>query len=126
MAVGASPSYSQEPLATALSSAKVANVNEPKQINQIIHNFQQRLVELGSDKQVTACDNLIYYYGQVSHTSRRAVSFGGVCVLSNKGRPLHVMMCNDYMIGKFTLGGTDRHTREGVSRFIKNNCPPGG
>jgi hypothetical protein len=118
--------YAESPSMPLPSSATVVDVTDPEQIHRIISNFQQRLVELGSDRQVTTCDPLIYYYGQVTNTSRRGFSFGGTCVLSGKGPTLHLMMCNDFMIGKFSLKGWGNMNKEHLSHFTRENCPPGG
>jgi hypothetical protein len=34
-------------------------------------------------------------------------------------------MCDDWMVGKFTLAPAVA-TREQLGEFIMNNCPPGG
>src|ERR1700740_1698414 len=75
---GATIAYAQEPSATV----KVSDVTDLKQVHQLVSNFQERLVDLGSDRKVTECDPLIYYYGPIRNTARRGSSFGGVCSLS--------------------------------------------
>jgi hypothetical protein len=125
---GISPSDAQEPPSSIppSSSTSVVDVTDPKHIHWIIDNFQQQLIQLGSDRKVTACDSLIQYYGPVTNTARRGYSFGAACVLSGKDRPIHVVMCDDFMVGKFTLGPPGAKDKERLIRFTRDNCPPGG
>jgi hypothetical protein len=126
VASGLSSAYAQEALEANPSSATVVDITDPKQTHRITADFQRRLTELGSDRTVTSCDPLIQYYGPVTNTPRRASSFGAACVLSGKERPIHVVMCDDFMIGKFSLGPPGSANKERLIRFTKDNCPPGG
>jgi len=104
---------------------KVSEVTNKKQADHIVDQFRVQLNRLASVGTIDSCSNIIEYSEEASEGKDE--SFGAICTISShNNRPLVVMMCNDNFVGKFTLGGSESHTREGISRFIQKNCRPGG
>jgi hypothetical protein len=103
---------------------KIEDVADEAQIQWVVDQFQDQLRRLG-DGTIGSCNKVIRY--SESTDSGKDYSYGAVCnVSSGKKRALSVMMCNDSLVGKFTVGGSESHTRDGLKRFIQKNCPPGG
>jgi hypothetical protein len=104
-------------------AAQITDVIDKTQIGHILDNFQHQLSRIGSDSRIVACDHILELR---EANMGRDYSYGASCTISNGRQQMNVLMCDDNMIGKFTLGGADSRTREGIGRFIRNNCPPGG
>jgi hypothetical protein len=103
----------------------VLEVTSANQIDDIIHDFQHELTRLGSSSTITACDHVIRLPGEAPEGHE--YSFGADCTLSAVGKQtLHLFMCNDTMVGKFTLGLSGSATRNWIVSFTRKNCPPGG
>jgi hypothetical protein len=98
------------------------DVTDPKHLSYIIGHFQHQLSRLNVHSNITNCDHVIEVSSSIGHD----YSFGGSCAISNGGESPRVLMCDDNMVGKFTVRGSDAHTRKEVARFIQSSCPPGG
>jgi hypothetical protein len=102
---------------------KVVDVVDKAQVDEIIKSFQNELNRLGFTGRITSCDHVINVYFPIGgHDS----SYAALCNISIGNKNLSYWMCNDRMVGKFTLGGSDAPSREGGGRFVVNNCPAGG
>jgi len=124
MAIGMSSAFAQRPATADLSPASVTDIADPEQISHVIGTFQQQLRKLGFDRAVISCEHLVKYVDTT--IGGHDYSFGGACTLSKGDLQAHILMCDDNLVGKFTLGGSDTPDKTGVVRFIRNNCPPGG
>jgi hypothetical protein len=103
--------------------SKVVDVVDKAQISEIIKSLQNEMNRLGFTGQIASCDHVIdVFYPIAGHDS----SYAAFCNISIGDRRSSYWMCNDRMIGKFTLGGSEANTREGGVRFVEKNCPPGG
>lgn len=69
------------------------------------------------------CHHAIYYYQDgAGHDS----SYGAICAVAKGGVRKDWMMCNDWMVGKFTVTGQFEPTLDAVEKFVHDHCPPGG
>ena len=100
----------------------VTDIVDPQRRAYIITDFQRQLARLGSASSVT-CGGFLEVRDA---TVRRDYSYGASCTVTNGSRRVSALMCNDYLVGHFTLGGSDSASRVGISRFVEKNCPPGG
>lgn len=102
---------------------RISEVVDQKRIEYIISQLQQQLSLIGANSGIVRCDHVMELTEQIGGHD---YSYGASCIISNGNHQRSVLLCNDNLVGKFTLGGSDSRTAEGVGRFIKNNCPPGG
>jgi hypothetical protein len=99
------------------------DVVDKTEVGAIIQSFQNELNRLGFTGRITSCEHVINVYFPIGgHDS----SYAAYCNISIGNKSLSYWMCNDRMIGKFTLGGSEAPSREGGVRFVVNNCPAGG
>ena len=108
----------------AVPNISVADVTDQKHISHVVSSFQSQLSRLGFTS-IVACDHVTQLRYQYE-SGRPGYSYGASCTISNGSHKLSVLICDDMMIGKFTLGGSERRTRDGIANFIEKNCPPGG
>ena len=105
------------------STISITDVTDRTHISYIVSHFQHQLSRLHFDSSIIACDHVV----ELREASvGRDYSYGANCTVGNGSQQLSVLMCNDNLVGKFTLGESGSRTREGIGRFIQNNCPPGG
>jgi hypothetical protein len=82
--------------------------------------FQSSLAVFGIPGELSACDLMVEV---IDHRGGRDRSLGAICMLN--GKP--IMVCNDTMIGKFTLKLSGfALTADSLVDFTANNCPRGG
>ena len=103
------------------SSVRVTDITDEQRVTHIIAEFKDGLTRKGFDSHITACDHVVEYV--VQSTSGHDYSYGASCTVADGTT---FMMCNDILIGKFTLNKVENSTREKLKEFIHNNCPPGG
>lgn len=103
---------------------QITDVSDTAQIARIRDNFQRDLAHIGITNQILACNHVVTFVTDLG--AGHDYSVGAVCAISDGKKLHHLLFCNDVMVGKFTMGGSDPNTREGVGRFVQNNCPPGG
>lgn len=115
--------FSEEILLDGSTTISISEVTDQNRINEMVEDFQQQINRIGSGV-VTDCNHVIDYVDR--GMSRGGGSYGAICTIQNGNKSYTGMMCNDTMIGKFTFGGSDALSLQGVGRFIHNNCPPGG
>jgi hypothetical protein len=103
--------------------SRVQDVVDKAQVAEIIHSFQLELNRIGFTGQITGCDHVInVFYPIGGHDS----SYAAYCSIRSGDKRLSYWMCNDWMIGKFTFGGSEAITRDGGVSFVIKNCSPGG
>jgi predicted small secreted protein len=109
--------------ASESNSSITTEVTDTAQINKIKQLFQSDLTRLGSSARIIACDHTFDYTTQ---GVGRDTSYGASCSIDTGTQKLSVLMCDDVMLGKFTLTGSGNSTRSWFTHFIQENCPPGG
>jgi hypothetical protein len=83
--------------------------------------FNRSLKRLGFSEELGSCKLLVEL-----HQDTKDSSFGGICTLSST-RARDVLVCDDTMIGKFTIKASGfAETAEEVAAFSQANCPGGG
>jgi len=66
----------------------------------------------------------VYRFIDSAITSREA-SFGAFCSIRIKGRELKLLVCDDFLVGEFTMTSAYTFTPEAAANFVKVNCPQG-
>jgi len=115
---------------SAPAKVTLREVTDPVERETVRKSFQQELAHMGSTGVLSSCDRIV----QVDRIdepgnlmiSGRDYSYGASCTLKVGQANLSLLICNDVMIGKFTVTGSGSHTREWFAHFIRENCPPGG
>jgi hypothetical protein len=105
----------------ALAQGDAKDVTNQAEITRQTREFEARLESLGVSGRLT-CELMIELIQQT-----RDRSFGAVCELRNVGSSRILMMCDDTMVGKFTLKASGfAIARDELVAFTKSNCPGGG
>lgn len=91
--------------------------------SDIVFALQNDLARIGFDAKIVECGPIIEYVEQMS--SGHDSSFGAVCRVKSEHGVASLMMCDDWMVGKFTLAPRSGD-RDGLDSFVAKNCPPGG
>jgi hypothetical protein len=116
----------------ATATAIVREVTDAQELERIRNDLQRELIRLGSTGQLTDCDHVIEVDSihEAGHDEGLAAghdwSYGAACNLRLTSRNLQFFMCNDTMVGKFTMTSSGTPERRWLVRFIRENCPPGG
>jgi hypothetical protein len=108
----------------AESNAVVSEVKDPIIIEDIRNATERDLRLFGSNAHVVSCDHAFDFVmpAPTGHDS----SYGARCTIQTNSKTFDVRICNDWMVGKFTMTWSGDLSREWFSRFIETNCPPGG
>ena len=88
---------------------------------KIIADLNRSLARLGKGVRIVSCSQ-IYDYVQPM-PSGHDTSFGAICKLRSGAE---VLMCDDRMVGKFSMTEAFSGGTETVGIFTALNCPPGG
>ncbi len=107
----------------ARHSARIIDVNSQTEKSDIVSIFQKDLHRIGYSATIDGCDIAIDYFENMP--SGRDSSVGAVCRIRSANVSASLIMCDDRLVGKFTLApGTA--SRDELADFIGRNCPPGG
>jgi MFS-type transporter involved in bile tolerance (Atg22 family) len=98
-------------------------ITNPEEVKSIMSSFQQNIVRIGSNAKIIKCDNIIRYIPL--RKSGRDTSYGAHCNVDIQGKVSTFFMCDDEMIGKFTLQSSGTLSEDWIHNLIKTNCPPG-
>ena len=105
------------------ASVRLDVVSLPDQKAKIIASLQEGLDQIGFEAKIDQCELIVTYVDDVG--SGRDSSYGADCAVKSVKGTQSLVMCDDWLVGKFTLApGMMR--RDQLGRFIRNNCPPGG
>jgi hypothetical protein len=105
------------------ASVRLQDVTLPDERAKIIASLQEGLDQIGFDAKVGQCELIVAYFDDVGAV--RDSSYGADCVVKSVKGPLSLVMCDDWLVGEFTLApGALRRAQLG--RFIRNNCAPRG
>lgn len=89
----------------------------------MIKQFEDGLKNLNPSARIRACAIAIEY----TRDGIRDFSRGAVCDVFIGNTKTQLLMCDDDMVGKFTIkGGGFAIARDEVVNFTRLNCPPGG
>ena len=101
---------------------RAQKVTDPARIQRQTRDFEKSLNALGVRGQLR-CAHMV----EVLPNSGRDTSYGAICELKEARSSQAVMVCDDTMIGKFTVktSGFAISDDELIS-FTRANCPPGG
>jgi hypothetical protein len=105
------------------ANVKLRDVKLPAEKARILSSLQVSLTHIGLDAKVGECSLMIDYLQDLP--SGKDSSFGAVCEVTSSRDTVNIAMCDDWMIGKFTLTPGSMN-REQLGIFIESNCPPGG
>jgi len=101
---------------------KVHLISQLDEEKSLTDQFRQNFIELGFPIKDIQCTNFV----ELSQDGKDR-SFGGYCHISSASKQREVMVCDDTMIGKFTIKAWGfASSVDDLSEFIKNNCPGGG
>jgi hypothetical protein len=117
-------SLARAELSQDVFAVSVTEVTNPSHIKYILGSLERELNRLLPDSRIIACNHVTEVV--VEQLAGHDYSYGGSCTISAGGRESTLTLCDDDMIGKFTVTGPGISTREGIGLFIINNCPPGG
>ncbi|WP_239950833.1 hypothetical protein [Dyella terrae] len=96
-------------------------VNDPALIEAQRVHFNESLARLGFPQTVRACKMVV----RLLPLDRNS-SFGAICQLDGP-QPRDILLCDDTMVGKFTLKGWGfGESILNVAAFTQTNCPKGG
>lgn len=102
---------------------RLQDVSLPAEKAKIVSSLQEDLVQIGMDAEISDCSLVLDYFDDSG--SGRDSSFGADCDVGSAKGPRSLVMCDDWLVGKFTLA-IGAMKREQLGRFIRNNCPPSG
>jgi hypothetical protein len=105
-------------------------ITDAARLNEVRASFQAELDRLGVNGKLIDCGHAV----EVSSIREAAsdvagghdLSYGASCTLDVGTHRLWLLMCNDTMVGKFTMTSWGGVSRERLVHFIRENCPPGG
>ena len=100
---------------------ELEQVTDKSSIEEIMSQFDRSLRLIGSDARIVGCDQ-VYNFVDTSVEARQH-SYGAICHLKTKSRITDVLMCDDWLVGEFTMTTSFSETREAVGEFIGKNCP---
>lgn len=107
--------------------SSIESITDAGRLAEIAQHFQSAGLDRFFGKtnpRIESCDGAI---GYVVQGSGRDSSFAAHCRVRVHEADLHVLMCDDDMVGKFAIQlSPESPTREDVARFVKADCPPGG
>jgi hypothetical protein len=105
------------------AGVRLQDVSLPDERAKIIASLQEGLDQIGFDAKVGQCELIVAYFDDLG--SGRDSSYAADCVVRSAKGPLSLVMCDDWLVGEFTLApGAMR--RDQLGRFIRNNCAPRG
>jgi hypothetical protein len=105
------------------AGVRLQDVSLPDERAKIIASLQEGLDQIGFDARIGQCDLIVAYFDDLGAV--RDSSYGADCAVRSAKGPLSLVMCDDWLVGEFTLApGAMR--RDQLGRFIRNNCPPRG
>lgn len=105
------------------ASVRLEVVSLPDQRAKIVASLQESLDQIGLAAKIDRCELIVAYFDDLG--SGRDSSYGADCAVTSAKGSESLVMCDDWMVGKFTLA-PGAMTRDELGRFIRNNCPPGG
>ena len=99
---------------------KIYELTDEVQLRPLIENFQQNLSALIPDTRIQACFDATQY---LSQDGGRDGSCGAACYVKTRDETRTLMMCNDVLVGDFTLKMSGfAITRDFVIEFTRMNC----
>ncbi|HEY1880170.1 MAG TPA: hypothetical protein VGG68_09580 [Caulobacteraceae bacterium] len=121
LAPGARAAQADDPALPA--GVRLEVVSLPVEKTRIIASLQEGLGQIGLDAKIDQCELILDYFDD--RGSGRDSSYGADCTVTSAKGPESLVMCDDWMVGKFTLA-PGAMPRDRLGRFIRDNCPPGG
>jgi uncharacterized protein YecT (DUF1311 family) len=94
----------------------------------VVADFQRNIQTLYSSGalHVESCNKTLSYVGGGALGGHDS-SFGAQCTVDINGRPLGVLMCDDWLVGKWHIAESRSDIdRTRLTQFIGKYCPPGG
>lgn len=104
-------------------NVKLRDVTLPTERNRISSSLQDDLTRMGFDAKIGDCSLVIDYIQDMP--AGKDSSFGAMCNVNSARGSANLVMCDDRMVGKFTLTSSVIN-REQLGLFIERNCQPGG
>jgi len=96
-------------------------VDDPSVVEAQRVNFNQSLKRLGLPEAIHACKLVIQLLPASGDPS-----YGAICSLDGP-KPSDVLVCDDSMVGKFTLKAWGfGESAKNAAQFTQENCPSGG
>jgi len=110
--------------ADVISTSDIAEGEELQKMPQVFQTNGLHYFFHTPEVSIDSCDDAMDLVVQgPGHDS----SFGAHCKVRVGEQPVDVLMCSDYMIGKFGIQLSDgAPTRESMAQFIVRSCRPGG
>ena len=112
--------------ATVPPTISITDVTDQEQINRITGQFQKGLEGMGINGKILTCDQFTQLKQTYGNHSRPGYSYGVSCMIDTGKVKYRLLMCDDTMIGKFTMKNSNSTTLKEIGRFIQDNCSPGG
>lgn len=100
---------------------RLQDVGLPDERAKIVSSLQESLDQIGFDAKISDCALMLDYFDDAG--SGRDSSYGADCTVRSAKGSESLVLCDDWLVGKFTLA-PGAMAREQLGRFIRNNCPP--
>jgi hypothetical protein len=122
LAVASGARAAQSDDAALPAGVRLEVVSPPAEKARIIASLQEGLGQIGLDAKIGQCELILAYFDD--RGSGRDSSYGADCAVTSAKGTQSLVMCDDWMVGKFTLA-PGAMPRDRLGRFIRDNCPPG-
>ena len=109
-------------IANCLGAGQSADsVSDPVRAQRQVRSFERSLAEMGVRGRLRCSEIIELVQDSPDY------SFGAICELASGTSRKTIMLCDDTMIGKFTVKTSGFATdRESLVAFTRANCPGGG
>jgi uncharacterized protein len=108
------------------SNADVTIVSDKDDLKKYISDLQESISEINASAKIISCDRVVLS----NKNSGEDKIYGAACYVDvGAVKKINVLMCDDTMVGKFTLKNQYSWRTSSlsvISSFVVNNCPPGG
>jgi hypothetical protein len=117
------PAYAQSPPQSSGGVTVVVESQTVKRFTRALQGSLRRLIPRGK---IVSCEIVV----RSDEPSGQDEIYGGSCFVSTgRPKPIRLLMCDDTMVGKFTLTtqyfwGTP--PLDVIGSFVRANCPAGG
>ena len=108
------------------SAAGVTIVADVADVERLKHALERSLADVMPHSKILSCDIVV----RSNEEAGQDEIYGASCLVSTgEPKPLRLLMCDDMMVGKFTLTsqyfwGTP--PLDTIGAFVRSNCPAGG
>ncbi|MFZ1988463.1 MAG: hypothetical protein WAW96_01710 [Alphaproteobacteria bacterium] len=91
----------------------------PEVLTERAKSFEADLHKLGFSGTVKSCSHMVVLAVGVKGGD---FVYGAVCNVAASGKTKQLLLCNDEMVGNFTLTSTFSATRDAIAEFTRRNC----